>query len=138
MSRENVDAIKASYEAFNRRDFDALFEYYDPDIVWEQDEKFVEPGTHYGHAGVRHVFESIFESFEDFKVEIEEIYDLDDQVLAILRIAGTAKLTGMELGTPGGHLFWFRDGKVVKLKLFVDPAEAREAAGVGASAPKSG
>jgi ketosteroid isomerase-like protein len=138
MSQENVDAIRASYQAFNRRDLDAFFEFYDPDIVWEQDERFVEPGTHYGHAGVRRVFDSIFESFEDFQVEVEEIFDLGDQVLSILRIAGTAKLTGMELATPGGHLFWLRDGKIVKLKLFVDPAEAREAAGLGASAPKSG
>jgi ketosteroid isomerase-like protein len=90
MSQENVDAIRASYEAFNRRDFDAFFEFYDPDIIWEQDERFVEPGTHYGHAGVRHVFDSIFESFEDFQVEAEEIFDLGDQVLAILRITGTA------------------------------------------------
>lgn len=134
MSQENVDATRASYEAFNKRDFDAFFEFYDPDIVWEQDEKFVEPGTHYGHAGVRHVFESIFESFEEFQVEVEEIFDLGDQVLAILRITGTAKLTGMELATPGGHLFWFRDGKVVKLKLFLDPAEAREEAGLSAGA----
>jgi uncharacterized protein len=134
MSQENVNTVRASYEAFNRRDFDALFEIYDPDIVWEQDERFVEPGTHYGHAGVRQVFESVFESFEDFQVVVEEIFDLDDQVLAILRIVGKAKLTGMELATPGGHLFWFRDGKAIKLKLFVDPAEAREAAGVGEGA----
>jgi ketosteroid isomerase-like protein len=134
MSQENVDAVRASYEAFNRRDFDALFEYYDPDIVWEQDEKFVEPGTHYGHAGVRQVFNSIFESFQDFQVEVEETFDLGDRVLAILRVSGTAKLTGMELATPGGHLFWFRDGKAVKLKLFVDPAEARREAGVSEAA----
>jgi ketosteroid isomerase-like protein len=134
MSQENIDAVKASYEAFNRRDFDAFFEYYDSDIVWEQDEKFVEPGTHYGHDGVRRVFESVFESFDEFQVEVEELLDLGDRVLAILRIAGTAKLTGMELGTPGAHLFSFRDGKIVKLQLFVDPAEAREAAGIGTSA----
>jgi hypothetical protein len=40
----------------------------------------------------------------------------------------------MELATPGGHLFWLRDGKIVKLRLFVDPAEAREAAGVSEGA----
>jgi ketosteroid isomerase-like protein len=134
MSQEHVDVIKATYEAFNRRDFDALFEHYDPDIVWEQDDKFVEPGTHHGHDGVRYVFESVFESFDEFQIEVEEIIDLDDRVLAILQIAGRARLTGMELATPGAHLFSFRDGKIVKLQLFVDPAEAREAAGVGASA----
>ena len=130
MSRENVDAVKASYEAFNRRDFDSFFEYYDPEIVWEQDEKFVEPWTHYGHAGVRRVFESVFESFEEFQVEVEELLDLGDRVLAILRIAGTAKLTGMELGTPGAHLFSFRDGKIVHFRSYRDPAEALEAAGI--------
>jgi ketosteroid isomerase-like protein len=130
MSQENVDAVKASYEAFNRRDFDALLAFYHPEIVWEQDERFVEPGTHYGHHGVRHVIDSIFESFAEFRLEAHEVLDLDDRVLAIVRVVGKAKLTGLELETPGAHLFWISGGKATKVKLFVDPAEARAEAGV--------
>jgi ketosteroid isomerase-like protein len=131
----NADIVKAGYEAFNRRDFEAFVDIYDPEIVWEQDEGFVEPGTHYGHAGVRHVFDTILEQFDDFHIEVEQLSDLDgDRVLAIVRITATGNLSGVRLDTPGGHLHWLRRGKVTKLKLFLDPAEAREAAGAGADA----
>jgi ketosteroid isomerase-like protein len=139
MTSVNVDVVSSGYEAFNRRDFNAMLEIYDADIVWEQDEGFVEPGTHYGHAGVRHVFDSILEEFDDFHIQVEELIDLDDdRVLAIVRVRATGNLSGIKLDNPAGHLHWLHDGRVTKLKLFLDPAEAREAAGLGASAQKSG
>jgi len=134
MSRENLDVVRASYEAFNRRDFDALFKIYDPQIVWEQDEGFVEPGTHHGHASVRHVFDSVFEGFKDFRIDVEQLFDLDDRVLALVRIVGSGNRSGLELDNHGGQLWWFRDGRAIKLKLFLDPAEALEAVGLSASA----
>jgi uncharacterized protein len=135
MSRQRADLIRSSYDAFNRRNLDAMLEIYDPEVVWEQDEGFVEPGTHYGHAGIRHVFGAIFEGFEDFRIEVEQLHEVDDErVLAIVRIVATGNLSGLKLDNPGGHLYWLRDGKVVKVKLYLDPAEARAAAGLDASA----
>ena len=34
MSRENVEAFKRSFEAGNRRDFDAMLEEFDPKVEW--------------------------------------------------------------------------------------------------------
>jgi ketosteroid isomerase-like protein len=139
MSSDNVEVVRSGYDAFNERNFEAMLEIYDPEIVWEQDEGFVEPGTHYGHAGMRYVFDSILEQFDDFQVRPEEIVELDDgRVLALVRITATGNLSGIRIDTPNGHLFWLRDGKVTRLRLFIDPVAAREAAGLGASAPKSG
>lgn len=136
MSRQNRDTVRAAFEAFNGRDFDALFELYDPEIVWEQDEGFVEPGTHYGHAGMRRVFDSIFEGFDDFRIDVEQLIDVDDEcVLAIVRIAGKGKLSGLELDNPGGHVYWLREGRITKVRLYLDPAEAREAVGVKTTSP---
>jgi ketosteroid isomerase-like protein len=33
MSQENVEIVRAAYEAFNRRDLDALRECYDPGAI---------------------------------------------------------------------------------------------------------
>jgi ketosteroid isomerase-like protein len=35
MSRENVEVVRAPFDAFARRDHEAAFEYYDPDIEWD-------------------------------------------------------------------------------------------------------
>jgi ketosteroid isomerase-like protein len=139
MTPANVDVVRSSYDAFNRRDLDAMLEAYDPEVVWEQDEGFVEPGTHYGHAGVRHVFNAIFEGFEKFRIATEELHDIDEErVLAVVNIVATGKLSGLRTENSGGHIFWFREGRITRVQLYLDPAEAREAAGLGASAQKSG
>jgi uncharacterized protein len=130
MSHENVEAVRATYDAFNQRDFDALFEFYDPEIVWEQDEGFLEPGTHHGHAGVRHVFESLFESFEEFHIYVERLFDLGDQVLSLIRLVGSGRGSGLEVQNRGAHLWSLRDGKAVKLKMFSDPAQALDTVGL--------
>jgi ketosteroid isomerase-like protein len=36
MSEENLEIVRRSYEDFNRRDFDALWEAWDPEIEWHQ------------------------------------------------------------------------------------------------------
>jgi ketosteroid isomerase-like protein len=131
MSQENLNAVRKSYEAFNRRDYESLFEFYDSDIVWEQAEGFVEPGTHRGHEGVRHVFASIFESFDEFRVEVQRLVDIDnDRVLALVRVAASGRGSGLEVNDEGGHIWTLRDGKGVKVKMFTDPAAALAAAGV--------
>ena len=34
MSQENVEKARQSMDAYNRRDFDAAVEHFDPDIDW--------------------------------------------------------------------------------------------------------
>jgi hypothetical protein len=34
MSQENVDKTTAFIEAYNRRDFDAAVEFFDPEVEW--------------------------------------------------------------------------------------------------------
>ena len=36
MSRENVELVRGSWEAWERGDMDAIFAFYDPEIVWDQ------------------------------------------------------------------------------------------------------
>jgi ketosteroid isomerase-like protein len=131
MSQQNVDAVKAGYEAFNRRDFDTLFEFYDPEIVWEQDEGFVEPGTRRGHEGVRGAFDSLFDGFENFQIEVREVIDVDDdRVVAVTRVTAIGKGSGVEVDNVGGSIWTLRDEKAVRVQLYLERARAFEEAGL--------
>jgi ketosteroid isomerase-like protein len=35
MSQENVEIVRASWEAWRRGDMDELFEFYDPAVEWD-------------------------------------------------------------------------------------------------------
>ena len=53
MSQENVDWIKAGFDAHNRGDVDALVEVYDSECVFET----LLLGTHHGNEAVRLIYE---------------------------------------------------------------------------------
>jgi ketosteroid isomerase-like protein len=69
VSRENVEIVNRVWEAWDRRDMEALFALYDPAIVWESHTGPIElGGPYHGHEGVRHVFQEWLEPFETFGV----------------------------------------------------------------------
>ena len=35
MSEQNVEIVRASWDAWSRGDMDALFEFYDPEVEWD-------------------------------------------------------------------------------------------------------
>ncbi len=57
MSEENVEVIRAAFEAWNAGDMDALRERLDPDIIWRPPEGWPEPGPFVGREAVMRWFE---------------------------------------------------------------------------------
>jgi SnoaL-like domain len=52
MSQQNVDVVRASFEAFRRRDLDAFLSCFDPEVEYRSLVLEVE-GTYHGHEGMR-------------------------------------------------------------------------------------
>jgi ketosteroid isomerase-like protein len=52
MSQENVEIVRAFFEAWNAGDMDALREMYDPDIIVRMLEDWPEPGPFVGPDAV--------------------------------------------------------------------------------------
>ena len=53
-----------------------------------------DPGPYRGPEGVRRFWDMWRESFEDFRIEIVEVHDLDDHVVVIARVHGTGRDSG--------------------------------------------
>jgi ketosteroid isomerase-like protein len=135
MSRENVAIVRQLLEQFQRRDHEAAFDFYDPEIVWDATDPIVAPdtaGVYHGHEGIRQYWRSWLSAWSDLQFEIEDIRDGGESVVALIRNQHQwGRHSGIELATPPyAILFTFRDGKVVHWKAFSDPAEALRAAGV--------
>jgi ketosteroid isomerase-like protein len=69
-------------------------------------------------------------AWDDYRVEAEELTDLGDQVLARTRHRGRGKGSGVEVQQQIFQLLTLRDGKVVRMRMYYDEAEALEAAGL--------
>jgi len=110
---------------------EAFFEFLDPEIEVHEDQKFPEAGVYRGIDAVRGYLEQFTEQFEEFRMEVEDLVDAGgDDVLFLYRLRGRGKGSGAPVDEKPGWLYTIRGGKAVRIRLYLDRAEAFEAAGL--------
>jgi ketosteroid isomerase-like protein len=133
MSQENVEAFKRAIEAYNRRDIDASLEQIDADVEWHGALQVLlesEATEYRGHKGVRQWVRDIDEALADIQLELPDIRDLGERIVAIGRLRARGKASGAETESPFGCVVEWRNGKASRLVSFLSHAEALEAAGL--------
>jgi ketosteroid isomerase-like protein len=65
-----------------------------------------------------------------FRQEAEEFIEEGDDVVVLVRMHGRLRGSIQELEDTGGHVWTFRDARVIRFKAFDTSAEALEAAGL--------
>ena len=133
MSEENVEAFRPGVEAYNRRDVEAVLEVLDPDVEWHDVFQVVLGGQATvvrGHEGARALMRDHQEAFDELETEYSDMRDLGDQLVAIGVARVRGRESGVEIKSPLGAVVDFRNGKVIRIRTFLDPSEALEAAGL--------
>jgi ketosteroid isomerase-like protein len=133
MSQQNVESFKRFADANNRRDVDALLAELDPDVEWQSAVLGSMGGdatVHRGHAGVRRMLRDLYEAFSEFRVEFSDIRDLGDRVVATGRWITRGGESGAEVTPPLASVVDFENGKAIRVRSYLDPKEALEAAGL--------
>ena len=131
MSQENVEAFKRAADAFARRDMDAVLAECDPEIEWYPGMAGLLAGekmVYRGHDGLRQLARDLDEAFSVVGFEFSEYRDLGDRVLAIGKIRTRGRSSDIETVAPVAYLVDIREGKMIRVRAYVDPAEALEAA----------
>jgi ketosteroid isomerase-like protein len=72
----------------------------------------------------------LYEAFSEFRVEFSDIRDLGDRVVATGRWITRGGESGAEVTSPLASLVDFENGKAIRVRSYLDPEEAFEAAGV--------
>ena len=132
-----VRSVASGYCAGNRRDFDVLLLGVDPEI----DYRAVSGGPggvaapdlvghHHGHAGYRNVWRALLEGFDDLTLEPQELLDLGDRLIGVIRMRGHGSGSGVPIDQPIFQVFTVRRGLVVKQEDFGEREEALEAVGL--------
>jgi ketosteroid isomerase-like protein len=134
MSREDVEIVRRSFEAFERGGFEGLLRHLDPEVEWTTTGSYIDRGTYRGHEGVRRYLGSMLDDFEDFRVRPAaprrmEFADLGERVLAWGNIHVRATTSGIETDIESGGVFEFREGKIVRWEDFGSRDKALEAIG---------
>ena len=133
MSEENAELLRRAVDAYNRRDVDALLRELDPQVQWLP----ALPGllvqdahVYQGHDGIREMFRDFYDVLDEIEFEYSEIRDLGDQVVAIGQIRTRGKASGAETESSYANLAEVRNGKGIRIRGYLDPEAALEAAGL--------
>jgi len=129
MSRENVEVVRAMWDAFLRGDAEGTLAAFHPDVVW--DGRNLPDGR--VARGVGEVIDHVSRwaaMWEEWTVDLERVVDAGgDQVLLIMRERGRGR-SGMAMDEHHAEIYTVRDGKIVCRIGYSDTAEALEAVGL--------
>jgi ketosteroid isomerase-like protein len=70
------------------------------------------------------------EIWADWDFQAERFFDAGDEVAVFVRTSGTARQSGAPVEISVAHVLTLRDGRVTRLKVFLDRHEALEALGL--------
>jgi ketosteroid isomerase-like protein len=129
MSQENVEIIRAFFEAWNTGDMSACGESYDPNVVVRYAEGWPEGSEPImGREAVMRQWEQQREPFDTDTLELLDVIDLGDRVVA--RMTWRAVGSGPDLNIEVTSVSTLRKGKTILAEFFWDYAEALDAVGL--------
>jgi ketosteroid isomerase-like protein len=129
MAEENVELGYRAIDALNRRDLEALLELMDENVEAVSRIVAMEGGLH-GHDGVRRWWKSWFDAFPDYRMEVVEMRDSGDVVVAALRAVGHGAGSDLPVDDNIFQATRWRDRRCVWWQVFRTKAEALEAVGL--------
>lgn len=129
MSEENVEIVRGILDAYLAGDFQTALGRIDPEV--EFDLSMRPDGKVYrGHDGIVEGLRTWTGTWEDYNLEITELIDAGEHVIAVDRQSGRGKGSGMLLEHSFSNVYTLRDGKVVRVAVFTNREDAFRAAGV--------
>jgi ketosteroid isomerase-like protein len=128
---ENVKVVRGIWEADRRRDAEAVYAAYAPNIEWEDHAGlWGDWGTARGPDGIRQAWRRWYEAFEDVEMEFGEVAADGDVVVATYQLSARGRGSGVEVELSISLVWTLEAGKVVRIRAYTDRGEALEAAGL--------
>lgn len=133
--RPPLEAFRRGYlaanEAFNRHDFEAAFSGFHPDVEWQTVVDVPGPRVMRGRQAVILAFEALLEEFRDWRVEPQEFIDAGHAIVVRNIATATGQESGVPVRQPFTQVVTFSEGRPIRVREYLDHAEAVEALGLG-------
>jgi ketosteroid isomerase-like protein len=119
-----AEVVRQAYAALGSRDFDRLAELADRDFEMDMTERVLNPATYRGADGLISFLAEVDELWASMDIDAERILERDDDVLALLNVRLEGRGSGLALESRTAHRWTLRDGKLLRLRLRLDPEAA--------------
>jgi ketosteroid isomerase-like protein len=130
MSQENMETVRRAVEAVNRRDLAGYLACCTEDVELRTPLVDV-AGAYRGADGIRQFFTDIEDSGPDFRLDVERVEAVDaNRVIAFMQADVSGRVSGVPIGIPTTNVYELVGGKIKRVRVFSDRAEALEAVGL--------
>ena len=133
MSQENVEIGRRLLALLSQDDYEAFFDEFPLEGVFDFSRRLIDPVVLRGPDEMRAWMERERQMSEGDHVGFEpkELIDAGDKVLALVRVSGRGKASGVEVEAYVWNVWTFRDGEIAEWTYFgEDRAAALEAVGL--------
>jgi ketosteroid isomerase-like protein len=129
---ENLELVRRALRRFSEQDIDGMVEEAHSKIEIDYSESDAPDARVYrGHAGCRAFLRGRYEDFETRSFETVELIDVPPSaVVAVGRMRGTGRGSGVAVEARSVTVWTLRDGKIEHIKFYRSRAEAFERLGL--------
>jgi ketosteroid isomerase-like protein len=127
VSQENVEVVRCVVAALNARDLEGHLACCREDVELHLP---VVAGVYEGAEGIKRWFADLEDAGPDFHIDLRGVEAIGgNQVLAFTHVASTGRASGIALTMENAIIYDLIDGKVSRIRIFLDQSEALKAVG---------
>jgi ketosteroid isomerase-like protein len=132
MSQENVETVRDVLRRYGDQDIEGMLRGVHSEVEIDySDSNAPDASVYHGHAACRAFVQGRYEDFEERSFDAVELIDAPpDAVIAVGRMRGTGRASGVAVEADSVTLWSLRDAKVSRIKLYQARAEALKAVGL--------
>jgi ketosteroid isomerase-like protein len=130
MSQENVEVVKAFFEAYNARNIGAVDRLLHPEAQITTLSTRAGMPDHWRQGTTKRYFEQLDEAWTDLRIEVEDYCELGELVVALGVLRGAGMSSHVEVARDFATVFVVRNSQIVVLDTYDNWNAGLEAAGL--------
>jgi uncharacterized protein len=120
----NEERVRDAIDAINRGDVDGFFARTHADFEWTVLEESPLAGTYRGREEVRAYVEEWLNTFDEVRLAIEELVEMNDHVLVVVQGSGGGKASGVEVTNRFCQLWTVSEGVPAQMREYATRDQA--------------
>ena len=90
-----------------------------------------------GPEGFKEAWSDWVSPYEGFRIEFDDVFQLDDKVVFLVRQIATTRHSGVEVETSSASVWWLEDAQIRQAGFYLDRRAGLKAAGLDPDRPSA-
>jgi ketosteroid isomerase-like protein len=137
MSQENVEVVKAFFDAYNARNSEAVDRLLHPEAEITTLSTRAGMPDHWRKGTTQQYFEQLDQAWTNLRAEVQDYRELGERVVALGVLRGAGMASHVEVARDFATVFVIRDSQILVLDTYDNWADGLEAARRGVGSRKA-